>query len=114
MAHVSNKKKEVVQELKQLSEEYPIVGAVNMAGIGASQLQKMREKLRDKVVLKVCKRRLIKIVLDESKKKDLEKLEPYLEGQPALLFTKDNPFELFKILKANKLNELFVIKQSPV
>ncbi|MBR9675738.1 50S ribosomal protein L10 [Candidatus Woesearchaeota archaeon] len=101
-AHVSKKKKDTVKDYEDLIDEYPIVGAVNMAGLPAAQLQNMREQLRDKVVLKVGKRRLIKIALDASKKKEITKLEPYLEGQPALLFTKGNPFELFSILKKNK------------
>lgn len=102
MAHVSEYKKKIVKEYKDLIESYPIVGAVNMSGIPAAQLQNMREQLRGKVVIKMSKRRLLKIALKESGKKDVEKLAPYLEGQPALLFTKDNPFELFKILKKNK------------
>lgn len=99
MAHVSNAKKEVVAEYKQLIKDYPIVGTVNMSGLPAAQLQNMREQLRTKIVLKVGKRRLISLALEET---DNKALIPYLEGQPALLFTKDNPFELFKILKANK------------
>ncbi|OVE74643.1 50S ribosomal protein L10 [archaeon D22] len=102
MAHVSEEKKKVVAEYKELIKSYPIVGAVNMAGLPAAQLQNMREQLRDKVVLKVGKRRLIKIALEEAGVSGSDKLGTYLEGQPALLFTKDNPFSLFKILKKNK------------
>ncbi|PLW80419.1 50S ribosomal protein L10 [Candidatus Woesearchaeota archaeon] len=104
MAHVSDSKKKIVAEYTKLVKEYPIVGAVNMAGLPAAQLQNMREQLRDKVVLKVGKRRLIKIALEEAKVEGTDKLVPFLEGQPALLFTRDNPFNLFKILKKNKSN----------
>jgi large subunit ribosomal protein L10 len=35
-------------------------------------------------------------------KKGIEQIEPYLKGMPALLFTKENPFALFKLIKKSK------------
>ncbi len=101
-AHISAKKKEVVNGIVKLLKEYPIIGAINMEGLPAKQLQNMRETLRKDVVIFMAKRRLINIAIEHSKKKGLEKLVPFLEGMPALLFTKENPFKLFKIIKKNK------------
>ena len=103
-AHVSEEKKDVVKKLVKLIDEYPIVAAVNMEDLPALQLQKMRIQLRDKVVIFMTKRRLMKIGIEkaEEKNKGIKKLEEYLKGMPALLFTKDNPFKLYKILKKNK------------
>ncbi len=95
-------KKKVVEELAKLIGEYPIIGAVNMENLPTRQLQNMRAQLRGHVVLKVAKRRLIKLAIEQSKKKGLEKLEEHLIGMPALLFTNENPFGLFKKVKANK------------
>lgn len=97
-------KKKVVAEFTKLAKEYPIIGAVNMENLPTKQLQNMRASLRDKVVLKMSKRRLIKIALEQASKDvpGLEKLIPYLKGMPALLFTKDNPFALYKTLEKNK------------
>lgn len=104
MAHVSDAKKKAVEELVALIKEYPIIGAVNMANLPTKTVQKMREQLRDKVVIKMTKRRLIKIALEQTQvaKKGIEKLDPFLKGMPALLFTKENPFILFKTLEKNK------------
>lgn len=102
MAHVSQAKKKIVAEYSKFIEEYPIIGSINMAGLPAPQLQKMREQLRGKIELKVGKRRLIKIAIENSKKKDIKKLLDYVEGQPALLFTKENPFNLYNVLKKGK------------
>lgn len=102
MAHVSQKKKEVVKNFSKLLNEYPIVGAVNMENLPAKQLQTMREKLRGKVEILMSKRRLMKISLEESKNEKLKELIPHLKGMPALLFTKENPFSLFKTIKKNK------------
>ncbi|HIH42209.1 TPA: 50S ribosomal protein L10 [Candidatus Woesearchaeota archaeon] len=103
-AHVSENKKKVVQEFTALLKQYPIVAAVNMQNMPAPQLQKMRAILRENVIIRMTKRRLIKIAIDNAKasKPGLEKLEAYLPGMPALLFTKDNPFKLNKILQQNK------------
>ncbi len=104
MAHVSQEKKEVIKKLNKLIQDYPIIGCVNMENLPAPQLQNMRAQLRDKVVVFMTKKRLMKIAFESSKgdKKGIEELGKYFRGMPALLFTKDNPFTLFKILKKNK------------
>jgi len=101
---VAEYKKKVVKDFSKLLVEYPIVGAVNMEGLPTAQLQNMRAQLRDKVVLLMSKRRLMKIAIEDvkGKKPKIEELEPYMRGMPALLFTKENPFKLFKMLEKNK------------
>jgi len=97
-------KKKVVKELVDLIKQYPIIGAVDMENLPAPQLQTMRAQLRDSVVIRMTKRRLIRLAIEQAKaeKKDIEKIEPYLKGMPALLFTKDNPFALYKTLQKSK------------
>lgn len=103
MAHVSEEKKKVVQEFKKLAKEYPIIAAVNMEGLPTPQLQTMRAQLRNQnVVLKMTKKRVMKVALEEAGKPGLEKLIPHLVGHPALIFTKENPFKLFKTLEKSK------------
>jgi large subunit ribosomal protein L10 len=103
-AHVAKYKKTVVEDFVRLIKEYPIIGAINMENMPAPQLQNMRGQLRSSVVILMAKRRLLKIAIERCKaeKKGLEKLEPYLKGMPALLFTKDNPFKLYKTIQKNK------------
>lgn len=103
-AHVSNEKKKVVQQLKQMMTSYPIVGIVNMENLPAQQLQIMKRKLRGKIELFMAKKRLMKIAIEQCKDKQpgIEALADKMVGMPALLCTKENPFLLFKILKQNK------------
>ena len=61
--HISDYKKKVVDEFVKLLKEYPIIGAINMENLPAPQLQNMRSQLRDTVVMRMTKRRLIKIIL---------------------------------------------------
>lgn len=104
MAHVSEFKKKVVEDITKLSKEYPIIGVVNMESLPAPQLQAMRSELRGKVEIFMTKKRLMKIALEKIKndKKGIEELENHLHGMPALIFTKDSPFKLSKILKKSK------------
>jgi large subunit ribosomal protein L10 len=104
MAHVSQKKKEIVKHVVEQLKESPIIGIVNMQSLPAQQLQAMREKLRKDVYLFMTKKRLMKIAFEqlEAEKPGISKLAEYFRGMPALLFTKENPFKLFKILKKNK------------
>lgn len=103
-AKVSPYKKKVVDQFVKLIEKYPIIAAVNLEMMPAPQLQIMRSKLRDKVVMKMSKRRLMKIAIQKvkDKKEGIEKLEPYLKGMPALIFTEENPFRLNRIIVKNK------------
>lgn len=100
----SQAKQQVVQDLKSLFKQYPIVAAVNMANLPTKQLQNMRAQLRQTVVLRCAKRRLIQIAIKEvqSEVPGVENLLPHVKGIPALLFTKDNPFALYKKIQKNK------------
>ncbi len=104
MAHVSENKKNVVAEFSRLISKYDIVGAVNMENLPARTLSNMRDKLRNTVLIKMSKRRLLKVALEQSDKKGITELIPHLKGMPALLFTNASPFTLFKTLKKNKSN----------
>lgn len=104
MAHISELKKQVVKRLRDLISQYDIIATVNMENLPAAQLQQMRTQLRGKIELIMTKRRLMKVAIKEltGKKKGIEQLEQHLQGMPALIFTKENPFSLFKTLKKSK------------
>ncbi len=102
MAHVAQSKKDTVKTFTKLLEEYPIIGAVNVENMPAKQLQRLREQLRETVLIKMTKRRLFYHAIDGSKKENIQELKNHLKGMPALLFTKENPFTLFKNIKKNK------------
>lgn len=103
-ARAAPHKKKTVDEFTKLIAEYPIVGAVNMENLPARTLQKMREQLRGTVVLRMTKRRFIKLALANASKgkPGVEKLEEHMRGMPAMLFTRESPFILYKTLKKNK------------
>jgi len=95
-------KKKTVEDFAKLLDEYPIIAAVNMENLPAKQLQQMVSSLRDTIVIKMTKRRLLKLALEKSSKKDIKEIEKHLEGMPALIFSKENPFKLYKLLEKSK------------
>ena len=99
---VPERKVKLVHDLAALMDKYSIIGVVNMENLPAKQLKNMRAQLREKVVLLMSKRRLIKLAIEESKKPSIKELEKHVKGMPALLFTNDNPFALFNMLKKSK------------
>jgi len=103
-AAVSEYKIKKVEELAGLMTEYPVVGVVNMGGIPARQLQRMRALLRGDVAIRMSKKSLMHHALEkvEKKEKTLGLLGDHIHGQPAYIFSKINPFKLYKILESNK------------
>lgn len=88
-----------VQKIKDLAESHKVVGILNMHKLPAKQLQQMRESLKGKAVIKMAKKSLIKRAIEE------KQLQDKLEGrkvEPALLFSNEDPFRLYKILKESR------------
>jgi len=100
--HVSQKKKDVVKEFSQLIESYPVIAAIDLENLPSKQLNDMRNQLQGIAVIRMTKRRLLRIAIDNSKKENIKQLKEHLRGMPALMFTKENPFKLYSILKKNK------------
>lgn len=95
-------KKKVVKQILDFGKTYPIIGILNMEGLPASSLLQMKKQLRGKVELVMTRKTLIQLGLKDLKLQNGEKLLEKITGMPALMFTKENPFELYKIIKKSK------------
>lgn len=104
MQHVAKWKFEEVDRLAALIKEYPVVGIVNIHGIPAKQMQKMRSLLKGEVLIKMSKKALMKHALEKVSKeeKGVLALSEHIGGQPAFIFSRINPFKLNKILEKNR------------
>ncbi len=98
------KKKKLVEELAQLIQKYPVVGIADLTNLPSSQFQKIRAMLKDNVLIKVTKKSLIARALEiaKSSKSGIEKLEQFLHGIPAMVFSNLDSFKLSKTLDKNK------------
>lgn len=104
-AHVAKYKKDSVKEFFSLMKEYPVVGVINMQNLPAAQLAKLRGSLRGKAIIFMGKKRLMNIAFKDAEqlKKGIIVLQKEFPGiMPALLFTKENPFSIYKILQKSK------------
>lgn len=103
-SRASGQKKEIVGVLAALLLNSPIVGVVNMEGLPANALQKINGQLRGRMELFMTKKRLMNLAIADAKKKnpDIEKIQEFVKGMPAFLFTKENPFAIYRLIKKNK------------
>ncbi len=100
---VSDKKTKLVADLVKLVKDYSIIGIVNMQSLPARQLQNMRAMLGSKdVKIFMARKKLLKLVLDNSGLENIDALKAKIKGMPALILSKDNPFTLYSIIQKNK------------
>ena len=105
-AHVAPWKIEEVKTLKGLIKSMPVVAIIDMMDVPAPQLQEIRDKIRNKVKLRMSRNTLIiralKEAAEESNNPKLAELANYVERGAAILVTDMNPFKLYKMLEENK------------
>lgn len=109
MAHVSDAKKKELSLLKELIARNPHIGIIDVTGLPSLQLQKLKAQLKDTLLIRITKKRLIQLALDQSKevKKGVEGLQMHLTNvMPGILATKEDVFKLSKVLGKNKSSAL--------
>ena len=103
-AHVADWKFDEVKNLTELITKNNVVGIVEIGGIPAAQMQKMRSNLHGKAMLRSAKNNLIFRALDEAEKekKGIVGLKEQISGQSAIIATDMNPFKLFAQMKKTR------------
>ncbi|RLG71218.1 MAG: 50S ribosomal protein L10 [Candidatus Iainarchaeum archaeon] len=99
--HTLQWKKQQLEELKSLIDKYKVIAIANIENFPASLFADIRKKLLNKAEIKVSKMRVIKKALEE---KNLKELSNKVQGSVAVIFTNENPFELYSFVKKNKGN----------
>ncbi|MFH1456306.1 MAG: 50S ribosomal protein L10 [archaeon] len=105
VAHVSDSKKKQVKQLVDLAKKYKVIGIVDMANLPSLQLQRMRGQLRGQAEVYMAKNRIIKVALDQIKDKvgdKLDEIKSTIRGMPAMIFTNEDSFKLYKKLAKSK------------
>src|SRR3989344_7130378 len=99
--HVNKRKKREVEHLKKLFQQYPVVAVADLHNLPAANLQKIKKNLRGKTEFVILKRRRAVIAINELKDKlpNAEELLSKVKGMVALLFSKEDPFQLYKIVQ---------------
>ncbi|MFN6991837.1 MAG: 50S ribosomal protein L10, partial [Fervidobacterium sp.] len=99
---VSQRKISEVKEIIENISQYSVIGIVDLAKMPSKQLQAIRKEIRGDVIIKMYKKRLVERAFKEVNKEGLMKLYEYNPKKPALVFSKLNPFKLYKLFEKNK------------
>ncbi len=104
--HINEYKRREVEEISNLTKDYPVIGLVDLQNLPALTLQQVKKQLKERIVFKFSRKRLMKIALENSNLENKEKLRDSIMSTqiPVLIFTKEDPFMLYKLLDKNKTN----------
>ena len=104
MAHVAKWKHQELEELTSIITNHKIIGIAEIGSIPAPQMQKMRENLRDNLVIRSSKNTLFFRALDKATEthKKIDELKSLIQGQTAIIATDMNPFKLYNSLKSTR------------
>jgi len=104
-AHVSDKKKKEVNSIIDLFRKYKTISIGDLTGLPSKQLQNIRNRMKNILLIKTSKKRLIKLAIKNFKDKDLSGLNNCLDKiMPVLLLSNDNSFKIYRQLKKNRVN----------
>jgi len=100
-------KREEVDDLANLIEEYKVLGLIDLSSMPDNLIQLIRKKLRDKALIRMSKKSIILRALEKfqkkSKKKNLVAFGEKILGQSSLVFTNEDPFELKRLFDDNRM-----------
>jgi large subunit ribosomal protein L10 len=101
--HIPQWKKDEIKDIVDNVHSHKVTGLVDVHGVPADALQRMKRKLRGNVAMKMVRNTLATIAFDslpaEEKAHEMVK---YVDGQIVIVYTNSNPFKLYKLLEATK------------
>jgi large subunit ribosomal protein L10 len=100
-AHLPAWKIKEVEALAEKIRRSRVVGVVGVRDLPASDLQQMRNDLRDRIEIRMVRNSIAKRALRRSGS-ETEPLADFVEDQSALIFSDENPFKLYNILEKSK------------
>ena len=93
-----------VEALKGYFSEYNTIAIASLEKVRASQLQRLRKKLKENANMMVVKNSIISRAVSEiTEKQGIEKLSEHLTGPNLYLFTNLNPFKLVMLLEKSRV-----------
>jgi len=96
-------KEQKVEFFKQRIEDNPVVGILDMNNLPSKQLQQIKKDMKDFSDIKMSRKTLINIAIDQSDKEGINQLEEENKAvQPAFIFSEKDPFQLYQLIKENK------------
>ena len=94
----------MVERIAKLAKAYPMLAVTKLSKVRSAQLMAVRKVLRGQAEIIVVKNKLAILGLKKSGIKKADEVLKHLEGQNALIFSRQDPFKLFLMLEKNRVN----------
>ncbi len=109
MKAISKRERKVrlVEKIRKLCTEYPVVMFADFGRFPASAFQRLRKELASNTKLLVTKKRLVPIAFKDLKRPGLEKLLEHVPNNLVIIFSKESPSKIYKRLVESKV-EVFI------
>ncbi|MBI4894847.1 MAG: 50S ribosomal protein L10 [Candidatus Aenigmarchaeota archaeon] len=98
---VKQQKLDAVEALKKRIEAARVIGMLDMHKLPSKQYQEINKKLRDEVEFVMVNKTILLRALEGASKAKIKDIEKLVPTQPALVFTKLDPFKFY--MRASKM-----------
>jgi large subunit ribosomal protein L10 len=95
-------KEEKVEFFSDRIEEYPVVGILDMQSLPSRQLQEIKGEIVEFADIKMSRKTLMDIALENSDKENIDELDTDSAVQPAFIFSTKDPFQLYSLIQDNQ------------
>ncbi|MFB6144932.1 MAG: 50S ribosomal protein L10 [Candidatus Nanohaloarchaea archaeon] len=95
-------KEELVEMFVENIESHPVIGLLDMNNLPSRQLQEIKKEMKDFAKVRMSRKTLINLAIEDADKDDIEELDTNEAVQPALIFSEKDPFQLFSLIQKNK------------
>ena len=95
-------KEEKVEYFQEEIESNPVIGILDMHNLPAKQLQQIKKEMKEFATVRMSRKTLMQIAIENSEKEDIGQLEENDAIQPAFIFSEKDPFQLYSLIKENK------------
>lgn len=97
-----DQKEEIVEHMEEQIDEYPVVGILDMHNLPSKQLQQIKKEMKEFANIRMERKTLMKLAIENSDKEGVDQLEENEATQPAFIFSNKDPFQLYSLIQQNK------------
>ena len=100
MSMLKSQKMALVKRLEKELKSHKTIAILPTEGLPDRLLQKVRNQLRGKAELVIARKTLLARALKEA---GFEKLESHINGNVALIISNEEPMDIYRVVRSNKL-----------
>ena len=91
-----------VEEFEQAIQEHEVIGILDMQSLPARQLQEIEREIEEFADIKMSRKTLMDIALENIEKEGIDHLDTDQAMQPAFIFSTKDPFQLYSLIQDNQ------------